>query len=197
MEAKQILVNQYRWSAATARNMIDVLTKDLTEDELNWQARPGHHSMWHNIWHMFLSDDYYTAAALEMPAIWDEGKWQDRIDLSNMARVFDYPAKGMGNGVESVVPRFVIFDVPDSLVDELKAPPLAHYLAYVDELHAKTTERLLAASSDQLIRKVSWYGRSVPAFSQIVGSGHVSRHIGMMENIRGLVRGPGEGTASI
>jgi hypothetical protein len=197
MDVKQLLINQYRWGAAMSRQMVDVLTADLSQDELNWQARPGHHSIWHNLWHMYLSNDYYAAAALDMPAIWDEGGWRDRIDLANMARAFDFPERGTGNGEESVVPRFVIFDVPDTLVDELKAAPLAQYLAYVDDLHEKTTQRLTALSEERLLKKVPWYGRSVPAFSQIVGFGHVSRHIGMMEDVRGLLRGPGHGTASI
>jgi hypothetical protein len=196
VDVKTLLINQYRWGAATARNMVDVLTGDLSEDELNWQARPGHHSIWHNIWHTFLSDDYYGAAALDMPAVWDEGGWRDRIDLNNMARVFDYPGRGVGNGEESVVPRFVIFDVPDSLVDELKAPPLDQYLAYVDDLHAKTAERMRSCSEEQLLRKVQSYGRTVPAFA-LLTFGHTSRHIGMMEDIKGLLRGPGTGTASI
>ena len=197
MDVKTLLINQYRWGGAVARHMVDVLTSDLTEDELNWQARPGHHSMWHHIWHMFLSNDYYAADALQMPAVWEEGNWRERIDLSKMSRVFDYPGKGMGNGEESVVPRFVIFDVPDSLVDELKAPPLDQYLAYVDDLLAKTTQRLVAASEENLTRKTPSYGRLVPAFTRVVEFGHVFRHIGMMEDLRGLIRGPGAGTASI
>ena len=152
MDGKTLLVNQYRWDAALARNMVDVLIRDLTDDELNWQARPGHHSIWHHLWHMYLSNDYYAAAALGMPAIWDEGNWKNRLDLSKMARVFDYPDKGVGLGHESVVPRFVIFDVPDNLVDELKAIPREEYLAYVDDLTVKTTERLLAASEEGLER---------------------------------------------
>ena len=197
MDAKRLLVNEYRWNAAMARNMLDVLTGDLSEDELNWQARPGHHSIWHNIWHMFLSNDYYAAAALDMPAIWDEGGWRERIDLTNMARVFDYPGLGIGNGETSVVPRFVIFDVPDDLVDELRAPPLEQYLAYVDDLHEKTAARLMASSLEHLTRKVPWYGRTTPAFSQVVPFGHVMRHTGMMEDVKGLLRGPGGGTATI
>ena len=192
MDGKKLLMDQYRWGAAIARNMVDILTGDLSEDELNWQAQPGHHSIWHNIWHMYLSNDYYAAAALDMPAIWDEGNWRERIDLTNMARVFDYSDKG---SIESPVPRFVIFDVPDSLVDELKAPPLDQYLAYVDDLAAKTTQRLVAASEEKLMTKVEWYGRATPVHAQF-GFGHVSRHIGMMEDIKGLLRGPGSGTAS-
>src|SRR3972149_10439778 len=104
MDVKDLLINQYRWGAAIARDMVDVLTRDLTEEELNWQARPGHHSIWHNLWHMFFSNDYYAAAALDMPAIWDAGNWRERIELSRMASVFAYPDRGMGNGHESVVP---------------------------------------------------------------------------------------------
>jgi hypothetical protein len=197
MDGKRLLINQFRWGAALARHMVDQVTGDLSDDELNWQAQPGHHSIWHNIWHMYLSNDYYAAAALDLPAVWEEGDWRNKIDLTNMSRVFDYPDRGVGNGFESVVPRFVIFDVPDSLVDELKAVPLDQYLAYVDDLTEKTTQRLVSASEEQLTKKVESYGRMTPAHTQITGFGHVSRHIGMMEDIRGLLRGPGSGSASI
>jgi hypothetical protein len=194
---KELLVKQNRWDAGMARHMVGVLTDDLSEDELNWQARSGHHSIWHHIWHMFLSNDYYSAEAFGMPAVWDQGKWRERIDLAPMARVFDYPGKGMGLGLESTVPRFVIFDVPDSLVDELKAPPLEQYMAYVDDLLATTASRLDSMSEERLLERVPWYGRRAPLYSVALGFGHVSRHIGMMEDVRGLIRGPGAGTASI
>jgi hypothetical protein len=174
--------------------MIGQLTDDLSEDELNWQARPGHHSIWHHIWHMFLSNDFYSADALKMTPIWEEGNWRDRLNVRNMARAFDYS----GNALDGAVPRFVIADVPDDLVDELKAIPLASYLEYVDDLLAKTTERVQAASEEQLLARIPWYfGRTRPAYEQIVGFAHCYRHIGMMEDIRGLIRGPGQGTASI
>jgi hypothetical protein len=197
MDFKEFLIKQYRWDAGMVRHMLGVLTGDLSEGELNWQAQPGHHSIWHHVWHMFLSNDYYAADALRMPAVWDEGNWRDRIDLTPMARVFDYPGKGVGNGEESPVPRFVIFDVPDNLVDELKAPPLDQYLVYVDDLLATTAARLEGAANEQLTRRVPSYGRPAPAYSLVVGFAHVYRHIGMMEDLRGLIRGPGAGTASI
>jgi len=40
------------------------------------------------------------------------------------------------------------------------------------------------------------YGRVTPAFA-LITFGHNSSHIGMMEDIKGLMHGPGFGTASI
>lgn len=193
MDLGRFLATQYRWDAGMARHMTNVLTSDLTDEELNWQAGPGHHSIWHNVWHMFLSNDYYSAAALDRLSVWDEGKWRERIDLTPMLRAFDYP----GNAEDGPVPRFVIADVPDSLVDELKSPPLDQYLAYVDELIAATTRKIASATEEQLQRRVSWYGRRHPAYVSVTSFSHVYRHIGMMEDLRGLIRGPGAGTASI
>lgn len=81
--------------------MVGKLTEDLTQDELNWQARPGNQSIWHNVWHMFLSNDYYSSAALQLPPVWEEGNWPDRLDLSPMRRAFDYP----GTALDGEVPR--------------------------------------------------------------------------------------------
>ena len=141
MDFKELLVKQYRSDSGIVRYMMAKLTDDLSEDELNWQANPGHHSIWHNVWHMFLSNDYYAADGLQKPAVWEEGKWADRLDLAPMSRAFDYP----GNAEDGPVPRFVIADVPDELVDELKAIDLPSFLGYVDELHASTLERLREA----------------------------------------------------
>ncbi len=197
MDFKELLIKQNRWEAGLTLHMVHQLTDDLSEDELNWQAGSGHHSIWHNIWHMYLSNDYYSAEAFEMPAVWDAHNWRDRIDLAPMARAFDYPDKGTGVGIESACPRFVIFDVPDTLVDDLKAPPLAQYMAYVDDLLATTAARLDAIPPEKLLERVPWYGMQAPRWSAGLGFGHVSRHIGMMEVIRGQLRGPGAGTASI
>lgn len=194
MDLRVFLVRQYRYNAASTRHMLDAVTSDLTEDELNWQARPGHHSIWHHVWHMFLSNDYYFADAMGSRPVWEEGNWQQRIDLTPMARAFDYP----GNAAGGPVPRFVIADVPDSLVDELQAPPLDAYLAYVDDMLARTTETLSNATEEQLKRRVQNYDLpAVPAHVVATGFSHCSRHIGMIEDIRGLIRGPGQGTASL
>ncbi|HUF54500.1 MAG TPA: DinB family protein [Dehalococcoidia bacterium] len=194
MDFKKLLIRQYRWNTAIVRHMIGQLTDDLTEDELNWQARPGHHSIWHHIWHMFLSNDYYSANALEMEPVWEKSSWKDRLDLTPMARAFEYE----GNAEDGPVPRWVIADVPDELVDELKAIPLPSYLAYVDELFTTTLERLTEAPDEALLRRIPWYfDMTRPAYESVVGMGHVYRHIGMMEDLRGLIRGPGAGTASI
>jgi len=193
MDFKELLLRRYRWDAGTARHMLGVLTGDLSEAELNWQASLGHHSIWHHVWHMFLSNDYYFAGALGVPAVWDEENWRERIDLVPMARAFDYP----GNALDGMVPRFVIADVPDSLVDELTAPPLEQYLAYVDDFLARSTARLEAATEEQLSKHVPLYGQRPRAYDVATSFSHVYRHIGMMEDLRGLIRGPGTGTASI
>jgi len=192
MDFHQLLRRQYRWDSGMTRFMIGKLTNDLTEDELNWQANPGHHSIWHNIWHMFLSNDYYSADALQLPSVWDEGKWAERLDLSNMSKAFQYP----GNAQDGPCPRFVIADVPDDLVDSLTAIPLPSFLEYVDELRVKTLDRLKAASPDRLLEDVERYGYRFPVYGG-VSFAHAYRHIGMIEDLRGLIRGPGKGTASI
>jgi uncharacterized damage-inducible protein DinB len=194
MELGTFLVRQYRTNAAMTRRMLDAVTSDLTEDELNWQAHPGHHSIWHNVWHMFLSNDYYFAYAMGTRPVWDEGGWQDKIDLTSMARAFDYP----GKAADGPVPRFVIADVPDTLVDELKAPSLAAYLEYVDDMLARTSEVLASASEEQLKRRIDFYqSGQIPAHVLATGFSHCDRHIGMIEDIRGLIRGPGQGTATL
>ena len=65
MDFKELLIKQNRWEAGLTLHMVHQLTDDLSEDELNWQAGSGHHSIWHNIWHMYLSNDYYSADAFE------------------------------------------------------------------------------------------------------------------------------------
>ncbi len=82
-------------------------------------------------------------------------------------------------------------------MDEVKAVPLASYLEYVDDLIDRTTRKIASATEEQLQRRVSWYGRRQPAYVPLTSFAHVYRHIGMMEDLRGLIRGPGAGTATI
>lgn len=180
----------WRNDVQRTRGYLAALTKDITEAELNWQAGPGAHSLWHHIWHMFLCTDYYVCGAFGVPATWDEGNWHSRIDLTNMARAFDYP--GLAN---EFIPHFTICDVPDSLVDDLKAVPLDQYYAYVDAMLARCTAMLEKASEQDLAQEIPFVGRMVPR-AQRASFGHPYRHIGMMEDIRGLIRGPGQGSAS-
>ena len=194
MDLRTFVVRKYRYEAVMLRYVLDALTGDLSENELNWQANPGHHSIWHNVWHMFLSNDYYFADAMQVAPVWESAKWRERIDLTPMARVFDYP----GNAAGGPVPRFVIADVPDDLVDKLKAPSLPSYMEYVDDMLAKTTEVLENATEEQLKRRIQKYDLPpAPAYVQATDFHHCSRHLGMIEDIRGLIRGPGQGTASI
>jgi len=188
MELSKFLTRQYAVNVTQTRPLVGYLTNDLTPDELNWQARPRHHSIWHHVWHMFLSHDYHFAYAMGTAAVWEAGNWRERIDLTPMARVFDYP----GNAYNGWVPRFVIGDVPDELVDELKAPSLPAYFEYVNDMFAKTTEVLRRASEDQLQGPIKFYdGNEIPAFVLATGFSHCDRHLGMIEEVRGLIRTTG------
>lgn len=105
--------------------------------------------MWHHVWNMFLTHDYYQAGAFQLLAVWDAGNWRSRIELSSMEKAFTYP--GLAN---EFVPRFTICDVPDELVDELKAAPLGQLLFYVDEMLANWESVLAAASDEELCRQL-------------------------------------------
>ena len=192
MDFKAYLLRQWNRDVERVRRYVNVLVGDLTEAELNWQAHPGFHSMWHHIWHMFLCHDYYFAGAFGIRPVWEEGNWRSRLDLASMANAFTYT--GLAN---EFIPRFSICDVPDSLVDDLKAPPLNQYLAYVDDMLAKSTAVLERASPGELSREITMGGKVMTAAQRATDFAHVYRHVGMMEDLRGLIRGPGRGSASI
>jgi hypothetical protein len=193
VELNDFLVPQYRTNAQLHRRMLTAVTADLTADELNWQAVPGHHSIWHHVWHMFLSNDYYFAGCMGTRPIWESGGWAGRLDLSAMACAFEFS----GNAKDGMVPRFVISDVSDDLVNHLKALPIDAYLEYVDEMLAQTGQALSGFTDEHLKRNIDFYGRLVPAYVVATDFSHVARHIGMIEDTRGLLRGPGAGSATI
>lgn len=148
--------------------------------------------MWHHVWHMFLCHDYYFAGAFGILSVWEEGKRSAWIDLASMAKAFTYP--GLAN---EFIPRFTIFDVPDSLVDELKALPLKQYLAYVDDMFERCTAVLERASERDFAREIVMGGKPMTAVQRATDFSHIYRHIGMMEDLGGLIRGPGKGSATI
>lgn len=190
-QLKAYVLQQWQRDAERVRQYVDTLAGDLTEAELNWQAGPGLHSMWHHIWHMFLVLDHYFTGAFGIPSVWEGGKWSTRIDLASMAKAFTYP--GLAN---EFIPRFTICKVPDSLVDELRAPPLKQYLAYVDDMFARCTAVLERASEPELAREIRVNGKPMTAVQRATDFAHPYRHIGMMEDLRGLIRGAGKGSAS-
>ncbi len=191
LEFKAYVVQQWRGEAQRVRQLVDALVGDLTAAELNWQAGPGLHSMWHHVWHMFLVLDHYFAGAFGIRPVWEEGGWRSRIHLGSMAKAFIQA--GLAN---EFVPRFTICDVPDSLVDDLKAPPLEQYLAYADDMLAKSGLVLERASENDLARVITARGKPVAAVECATDFAHAYRHIGMMEDLRGLIRGPGKGSAT-
>jgi len=191
LDLKTYVVQQWRRDAQRVRQHVDALVGDLTAAELNWQAGPGLHSMWHHVWHMFLVLDHYFAGAFGTRPVWEEGNWRSRIHLGSMTKAFTQA--GLAN---EFVPRFSICDVPDSLVDDLKAPPLEQYLAYADDMLAKSSLVLERASEEELARVITARGKLVTAVECATDFCHPYRHIGMMEDLRGLIRGPGKGSAT-
>lgn len=188
------LLRQYRFNSAFHRRMLDDVLADIGNEELNWQPGPGHHSIWHNLWHMFLSNDYYFADAFETSPVWESGGWAQRLDLGSMARAFEMT----GNAAGGPVPRFVIADVPDSLVDDLRSIPPGAYFEYVDSMLETTATTLASLDEDRLKRPMERYGLiRGPAHVHGLSFSHVARHIGMIEGLKGLLRGPGGGTASL
>ncbi len=188
---KRLACHLYDTESAQALRYARSLTEDLTNEELNWQPRSGHHSLWHHVWHMFLVQDYYRAGAFHRPAVWESGNWAARIDLAGMAAAFAQAGRGNEH-----IPRFAIMDVPDVLVDDLKAPPLPQYLAYAEQMVAEWKAVLEAATEEQLGRDLISNGRPTTVVRQAIYSGHTFRHLGMMEDLRGLIRGPGQGSAT-
>ena len=191
LDLKAYVVQQWRRETQRVRQHVDALVGDLTAAELNWQAGPGLHSMWHHVWHMFLVLDHYFAGSFGIRPVWEEGGWRSRIGLASMARVFTQA--GLAN---EFVPRFSICDVPDSLVDDLKALPLKQYLAYADDMLAKSSQVLERASENDLARVITARGKPVTVVECATDFAHAYRHIGMMEDLRGLIRGPGKGSAT-
>ena len=187
LQLKSYVLQQWQRDVERVRQYVDTLAGDLTEAELNWQAGPGLHSMWHHIWHMFLVLDHYFTGAFGIRSVWEEGRWRSRIDLASMEKAFAF--SGLAN---EFIPRFTICRVPDSLVDELRAVPLKQYLAYVDDMFARCTVLLERASERDLAREITVSGKPRRA----TDFAHMYRHIGMMEDLRGLIRGAGKGSAT-
>ncbi len=139
MELGTFLTRQYQYNAGMTRQMLDAVTANLTEDELNWQARPGHHSIWHHVWHMFLSNDYYFAYAMQHGAGVGVGRLGASASISRRWRAC---STILATRTTDRALASSLRTCRTSLVDELKAPSLPAYLAYVDDMLAKTTEVL-------------------------------------------------------
>jgi hypothetical protein len=198
VEFKEFVMLQWRTDVERTRRYLSRVTGDLTRDELDWQARPGHHSIWHHVWHMFLVFDYYFSNGFEVETVWESEDWASKMDLSGMPDVFAY--SGFAEGVPgNFLPRFTICEVPDDLVDDLKAPQFDQFLEYVHDVFDKCTAVLERAPESQLSKSMVVGGK--PTQQMVVEYGiafaHIYRHLGMIEDTKGLMRRPGAGSATI
>jgi hypothetical protein len=191
-DLKDFVVHRHDTYAARTRRLVDQILNGLGQDDIDWQAQPGHHSIWHHLWHMFTTHDHFFGGAFGVPTTWEQGGWKSRIDLSRTAKVFTHQGFGW-----EIIPRWTICDVPDSLVDELKSPPLDQYFAYVDDLFTKQAQAVRSATASDLTRDFVLGGNTRTVGDQVTDFGHVFRHVGMMEDVKGLIKGAGKGTATI
>jgi hypothetical protein len=177
--------------AKTHARLLEIVA-DLTEDQVGWRPDPHAPPIGFHLWHMARWADRVQATLPGMSAALGArlGAGGEVWEINTLAHQWGWQAERLGYGQTGM-------ELGDELAAELRLPHKDVLVEYARQAFA-AADRTFAALDDQLVheRGVDIYGReNSVAYVLLVHLSHASRHLGMIEALRG-VRGL-RGTATV
>ena len=176
--------------AKTHARLLEIVA-DLSEDQLDW--RPDLHAppIAFHLWHMARWADRVQATLPTMSAALGVrlGPSGEIWTAQALARQWGWRTEQLGYGQTGM-------ELGDDLAAELQLPSKAILTDYARQTFA-ATDRAIGALDDQLLqeRGVDVYGReNSVVYVLLVHLSHASRHLGMIEGLRGVQGLPGTAT---
>jgi len=153
--------------------------EELSPDQFAWSAGPSLHSVAWQLWHAARWDDvfasYFHRAAAQEPRtqVWERESLADRWSL---------PSGSLGR-------RDTGTELSDEAAEEIRFPAQEEVVGYARLAFAYADEAIQLISDDQLLAlpKVEPDG-DTKLDNVLIYLEHLSRHLGMIESIRGLQR---------
>jgi hypothetical protein len=161
--------------------------EELSPEEFAWSAGPGLHSVAWQLWHAARWDDvfasYFHRAVAQEPRqqVWERESLPDRWSLA---------AGSLGR-------RDTGTELSDEAAEEIRFPAQEEVVGYAKLAFAYADEAIKLISDDQLLAlpKVEPDG-DTKLDNVFIYLEHLSRHLGMIESIRGLQKSVGSKPAS-
>ena len=151
--------------------------EELSPEQFAWSAGPSLHSVAWQLWHAARWDDvfasYFHRAAAQEPRtqVWERESLADRWSL---------PSGSLGR-------RDTGTELSDEAAEEIRFPAQSDVVGYARLAFAYADEAIGLISDDQLLAlpKVEPDG-DTKLDNVLIYLEHLSRHLGMIESIRGL-----------
>lgn len=151
--------------------------EELSPEQFAWSAGPSLHSVAWQLWHAARWDDvfasYFHRALSKEPRaqVWDRESLADRWSLTTGT---------MGR-------RDTGTEMADEAAEEMRFPEQKEVIGYAGLAFAYAEEAIALISDDQLraVPKVEPDG-DTKLDNALIYAEHLSRHLGMIESIRGL-----------
>jgi hypothetical protein len=168
--------------AKTHARLLEIVA-DLSEDQLSW--RPGLYAppIGFHLWHMARWADRVQATLPAMSAALGLrlGLGGEIWTQQALAHLWGWQTEQLGYGQTGM-------ELSDDMAAELQLPPKEILVDYARQAFA-AADRAIGTLDDQLLqeRGVDIYGReSSVGYVLLVHLSHASRHLGMIEGLRGV-----------
>jgi hypothetical protein len=166
MDVSQLLLDLYGRIPPLAADAVD----GLDADQLCHLPAPGANTIGWLVWHLTRVEDHHGAELLGEEQVWVSGEWAHRCGLEP-----DPSNTGYGHSAAEV--RAVRPDGPDIL------------LAYLAEVHARTTTMLEGLTAEDLDRVVDrrWDPPVTLGVRLVSIADDALQHVGQAAYVRGLL----------
>jgi DinB superfamily len=168
--------------AKTHARLLEIVA-DLSEDQVGW--RPDAHAppIGFHLWHMARWADRVQATLPAMSAVLGQrlGPGGEIWAAQALAHQWGWATEALGYGQTGM-------ELADELAAALQLPPTPILVAYARQAFA-AADRAFGAIDDQLLqeRGPDIYGRvSSVGYVLLAHLAHASRHLGMIEGLRGV-----------
>ena len=167
---------QLRFYRLTHERLLTV-SEEMSADQFSWRAGPSLHSVAWQLWHAARWDDviasYFHRALGHDPRkqVWER---------ESLAQRWSFPAESLGL-------RDTGTKMSDEAAEELRFPDQKEVVGYARLAFAYANEAIELIPDDLLlaVRKDDPNG-DTPLDNVLIYLEHLSRHLGMIESIRGL-----------
>jgi hypothetical protein len=150
----------------------EVVLKDLTIEELNYQIKPTSNTIGWLAWHTIRSQDRLNADLFAEDQLWTSGKWHLKFN-----RKADPRDTGVGHSAKEVA--------------EFRAPDVKTYLDYCTAVFERTklyiTTCLSPADLEREVKSPT-LGTSATVGARLLGTINNFQHIGQAGYIKGMLR---------
>ncbi|HJZ46908.1 MAG TPA: DinB family protein [Roseiflexaceae bacterium] len=166
----------------THRRLLEIV-HDLSETQLNWRPDSYAPSIGFHLWHMARWADRLQATlpAMTIAPAGPTGTTFEIWEIDGLARRWEWPAALLGYGQTGM-------EMSDEMVVDLKLPHKHVLMDYAREAFAAADRAVSVLEDYQLEeRGIDIYGQeNTVGYVLLVHLSHASRHLGMIECLRGV-----------